>query len=92
VEWEPSCFLSVIRCGEALYGMRVQGFGVLLLLGGFSSAKGDSSFSAKFLIFRAHTVCFFPLVAILDPPNIIYNFKNFKNKVKLFIALVTTNF
>jgi hypothetical protein len=35
VTWEPSWFLSVMWCGEALYGLGVQGVGVLLLLGGF---------------------------------------------------------
>jgi hypothetical protein len=34
----------------------------------FISAKCGSSFSARFLIHRAHTVCFCALVAILDPP------------------------
>jgi hypothetical protein len=33
----------------------------------FFSAKCSSSISAKFLIYGAHTVCFCPLVAILDP-------------------------
>jgi hypothetical protein len=33
----------------------------------FFSAKCGSSISAKFLICRAHSVCFLPLVAILDP-------------------------
>jgi hypothetical protein len=32
----------------------------------FFSAKCGSSISAKFLIYRAHTVCFCPLVTILD--------------------------
>jgi hypothetical protein len=40
---------------------------VLILLVGFYSAKCGYSISAKFLIYRAHTVCFCPLVAILDP-------------------------
>jgi hypothetical protein len=31
VAWEPSCFLSVTWCGEALYRLGVQGFGVLFL-------------------------------------------------------------
>jgi hypothetical protein len=29
--------------------------------------KCDSSISARFLIYGAHAVCFFPLVTILDP-------------------------
>jgi hypothetical protein len=37
----------------------------------FFSAKCGSSFSIKFLIYGAHTVCFCTLVAILDP-SIIY--------------------
>jgi hypothetical protein len=52
---------------EALYWLGVQGIGVLLLLGGFFSAKCGSSISAKFLIYRAHAVSFCPLVTILDP-------------------------
>jgi hypothetical protein len=35
VVWQPSCFLSVMWHGEALYGLGVQGITVLLLLGGF---------------------------------------------------------
>jgi hypothetical protein len=34
------------------------------------SAKGDSRVLARFLIHRAHSVCFCALVAILDPPLI----------------------
>jgi hypothetical protein len=47
----------------------------------FFSAKYGSSISAKFLIYGAHTVCFCPLVPILDPPSIhlIYN------KVQFFL-------
>jgi hypothetical protein len=30
---EPSCFLSVMWCGEALYVLGVQGVEVLILLG-----------------------------------------------------------
>jgi hypothetical protein len=41
--------------------------GVLLLFGGFFSAKCGSSVSAKFLIYRTHAVCFLPLVAMFDP-------------------------
>jgi hypothetical protein len=32
---EPPCFLSVMCCGEALYGLGVQGVEVLILLGAF---------------------------------------------------------
>jgi hypothetical protein len=53
-------------CGEVLYGLRVQGVRVLLLLGAFFSAKCGSSISAKFLIYAAHAVCFCILVTILD--------------------------
>jgi hypothetical protein len=38
----------------------------------FFSAKCGSSISAKFLISGAHTFCFCPLVAILDPPMKFY--------------------
>jgi hypothetical protein len=31
--WEPSCFLSVMWCGEAFYRLGVQGVKVLILLG-----------------------------------------------------------
>jgi hypothetical protein len=33
VVWETSCFLNVTWCREALYGLRVQGDEVLILLG-----------------------------------------------------------
>jgi hypothetical protein len=36
----------------------------------FISAKCGSTISARFLIHRAHAVCFCPLVAIFDPPHI----------------------
>jgi hypothetical protein len=39
--WEPSCFLSVTWCGEALYGLGVQGVRDLLFLGDFFSARVD---------------------------------------------------
>jgi hypothetical protein len=35
VVWEPSFFLSLMWCGEALYGLWVQGVKVLILLGAF---------------------------------------------------------
>jgi hypothetical protein len=71
---EPSCFFSITWHGEALYGLRVQGVRVLILLGSFFSANCSSSISAKFLTYGAHTVCFCPLVAILDPlPIFILN-------------------
>jgi hypothetical protein len=44
----------------------VRGVRVLLILDGFFSAKYGSSTSARFLIYRAHTVCFLLLVTILD--------------------------
>jgi hypothetical protein len=65
---EPSWFLRVTWCGEALCGLEVWGVRVLLLLGVFFSANCGSSISARFWIFRAHIVCFLPLVTILDPP------------------------
>jgi hypothetical protein len=64
---EPSCFLSLMWCGEALHGLGVQGVRILILLGGFFSAKYGSSISARFLINGVHSVCFLPLVTILDP-------------------------
>jgi hypothetical protein len=71
---EPSCFLSILWSGEALYSLVVDGIRVLLLLAGFFSAKCGSSVSAKFLIYGAHAVCFLPLVAILDSPHILILF------------------
>jgi hypothetical protein len=53
--------------GEALYGLEVQGVKALIPLGAFFPAKCGSSISAKFLIYRAHAVCFCILVSILDP-------------------------
>jgi hypothetical protein len=35
VAWEPSWFLDVMWCGEALSGLRVRGVRVLLILGSF---------------------------------------------------------
>jgi hypothetical protein len=35
--WRPSFFLSVTWCGEALYGLEVQGVKVLIFLGAFFS-------------------------------------------------------
>jgi hypothetical protein len=68
--WEPSCFLNLKWCGEALYGLSVWGVGVLLLLGGFFSAKCGSGISAKFFIYGAQDVYLLFLVAILDPSYI----------------------
>jgi hypothetical protein len=39
----------------------------------FFPAKCGSSVSGRFLIYKAHTVCFFPLVSILDPPRAAFN-------------------
>jgi hypothetical protein len=58
VAQKSSWFLSVTWCGEALCRLRVQGVGVLLILGVFISAKCGSSVSARFLIYGAHAVCF----------------------------------
>jgi hypothetical protein len=70
---EPSCFLIVLWHGEALYGLGVRDVRVLLLPGVLFSAKCDSIVSARFLIYRAHSDCFLPLVSILDP--LLYLFK-----------------
>jgi hypothetical protein len=46
-----SCFLSVRCCGEAFYGLGVEGFGVLFLLFGFSflpSVAPERKYSAWF--------------------------------------------
>jgi hypothetical protein len=65
---EPSCFLSVLWCGEALYGLGIQGVEVLILLGAlFLPGVAGSSISARFLIYGTHAVCLYILVAILDP-------------------------
>jgi hypothetical protein len=50
-------------------GLGCRGFGSSWW---FFSAKGGSSISARFLIFRAHTICFFPLATILDPLHFCY--------------------
>jgi hypothetical protein len=49
-----------------MFRLGAQGVGMFLLLGVFL-AKCGSSLSARFLIYRAHAVCFCALVAILDP-------------------------
>jgi hypothetical protein len=69
---EPSCFLSVMWHGEALYGLEVQGVEVLILLGASFLPSVAPSVSARFLIYGAHAVCFCLLLhssPILDPPN-----------------------
>jgi hypothetical protein len=68
---EPSCLLSVTWRGEALYGwgFRVSEFWFFWC---FFSAKCGFSISAKFLIYGAHTVCFCPLVVILNPPTWVF--------------------
>jgi hypothetical protein len=48
----------------------------------FISAKGGSRVSAWFLIYRAHTVCFCTLVAILDPLLISF----FKEGIFIYIS------
>jgi hypothetical protein len=35
--WQPSCFLSVPWCGEAFYGIGVQGVDILILFGALLS-------------------------------------------------------
>jgi hypothetical protein len=70
VAQEPSYFLSamwhgdaIYKYGEAFYGSGCQSFDFSWC---FFSVKCGSSVSARFLIYRAHTVCFCTLVAILD--------------------------
>jgi hypothetical protein len=70
---EPFWFLNVTWCGEALCRLGVQGIKVVLLLGGFFSAKCGSCILAIVLIYRVHTVCFLPLVAILDHFSFIFS-------------------
>jgi hypothetical protein len=60
-----------------LYRLGVQGVKVLILFGAFFSAECGSSISARFLIYRAHTVWFCTLVAILDPPRILSDTSSF---------------
>jgi hypothetical protein len=71
VAQEPSCFLSVMWCGEALYRLGVQGVEVLILLGALFPC---SSISERVLIYRTHAVCFCTLVAILDPSWILNSY------------------
>jgi hypothetical protein len=54
------------------------GVGVLLILGGVFSAKCGSTISARFLIYGAHTLCFVPLIAILNPLPNFFNSVAFK--------------
>jgi hypothetical protein len=61
--WWPSCCLSATWHGEPLYGLGIQEFDSSWW---FFPAKGGSSISAKFLIYRAHAFCFCPLDTILD--------------------------
>jgi hypothetical protein len=68
VAQEPSCFLSVTWHVEALYWLGVQWCQNPVSSWWFFSANCDSSISARFLIYRVPTVCFLPLVTILDPP------------------------
>jgi hypothetical protein len=70
---EPSWFLSVTWHGEALCWLEVWGVRVLLILGVFFPAMCGSSVSARFLIYRAHAVCFLPLVTIFDPHHLDFN-------------------
>jgi hypothetical protein len=70
---EPSWFLSVTWCGEALGGLGVQGVEALIPLGAFFSAKCSSRVPAKFLIYGAHTVCLCILVTIMDLPKTAFN-------------------
>jgi hypothetical protein len=66
---EPSCFLSVMWHGEALYSLRGSGCQSFDSSWWFFSAKCGSSISAKFLIYEAHVVCFYSLVIVLDLSN-----------------------
>jgi hypothetical protein len=66
--WESSCFLMVTKHREALCGLQVQGVEALISLGVFRTKCG-SNVSAKFLVYRARTVYFCTLVAILNPPS-----------------------
>jgi hypothetical protein len=81
VAQDSSCFLSVTWCGEALYGLGVQGVRVLILHGGFIFCQGWLQCLSK--IFDLWSSCclllpsschlgFCPLVAILDPPHDLY--------------------
>jgi hypothetical protein len=71
---EPSHFLTVTWCREALYGLGVQGVEALIPLGGFFSVKCGSSVSARFFIHGAHAVCFCNLVGILGPVFLIITY------------------
>jgi hypothetical protein len=61
---EPSCFLHVMWCGEALYELEVDGVSFDSSWF-FISTKCGSSVPAKFLIYGAHSVYFYALVAYL---------------------------
>jgi hypothetical protein len=65
VAQEPSWFLCIMWHGEAMCRLGVLSVGVLLLLGCFS-CQVWLHVSVRLLLYRAHTICFFPLVTILD--------------------------
>jgi hypothetical protein len=48
-------------------GSRLLGFFLLLMV---FPARCVSSVSARFLLYRAHAICFVTLVAILEPPSL----------------------
>jgi hypothetical protein len=65
---DHSWFLSVIWHREALCRLGVQGVEVLLLLGVFFFCQVWLQLLSKILLYGVHTICFLPVVTILDPP------------------------
>jgi hypothetical protein len=85
VAWEPSCFLSVMWCAEALYVLGVQGVVPLFF---FFSTKCGSRVSGKIFIYGAHAVCFHPLVTILDLLLIILTIMILRSLSRLFLFTI----
>jgi hypothetical protein len=64
-------------------GSRVSEFCLFLVV---FPARCVSSDSARFLLYGAHAICFFPLVAILEPlPLFIFLMLLFATQHKIFI-------
>jgi hypothetical protein len=71
--WESSWLLSVMWHEEALCGLGVQGVGF------FASSFYQVWLQciSRFLIYRSLSVCFLPLIAILDPLKIFLDWLYF---------------
>jgi hypothetical protein len=68
-QWQ-SCFRSIMWCGDAFYGVKVQHVEVLILLCALFLLSVAPVSQHCTLIHGVHTVCFCALVAILDPLDV----------------------